>query len=288
MGLELDPGELGRLQQVARRQGWSGLEFESLAGGTRNRSLHVRHATGEAVVRIAGALDPEYAVARDAESLAQRAAAERLLAPRILFEDRESGVLVSEYVAGEVWSRETARTPEAARRMGAWLGRLHGTAMPAGLRTVDFAASLVHYADALAPGKLPDRLRERAGEVAARLRRGQEAVLCHNDLHHLNLIDSARGLVAVDWEYAGAGTGVMDVAGFAAYHELDDETTDVLLVAYAGALHPGMRERLADARWLFEAVWWAWLELRCQLEGGEPEALRIARTRLMSRVRVQP
>jgi thiamine kinase-like enzyme len=105
---------------------------------------------------------------------------------------------------------------------------------------------------------------------------------CHNDLHHLNLVESAAGVLALDWEYAGVGDPLMDLAGYAAYHDLDAAAVRALLDAHAGA---GVaNRRFEDARWLFEAVWWAWLELKRRLDGSENGDSREARARLAARL----
>jgi len=109
-------------------------------------------------------------------------------------------------------------------------------------------------------------------------------VPCHNDLHHLNLIDSPGGVLAIDWEYAGAGDPRLDLAGYVAYHDLARPAVAALLESYAAHRTPCSLEALERARGLFEAVWWAWLELRRGLEGGEPEVLALARRRLLRRL----
>jgi hypothetical protein len=77
----------------------------------------------------------------------------------------------------------------------------------------------------------------------------------------------------------------MDLAGYVAYHDLPEPAVQALLEAY-GAHRPSCSRRDLDrARWLFEAVWWAWLELRRQREGSEPIAMCGVRDRLLGRLR---
>jgi hypothetical protein len=59
-----------------------------------------------------------------------------------------------------------------------------------------------------------------------------------------------------------------------------------LLEAYGEGRAPPSAPGLADARWLFEAVWWAWLELHRRLRPEEPAELRDARQRLAARLEV--
>jgi thiamine kinase-like enzyme len=277
-------GDAARIAEIAMRLGLPGAQVQKLEGGTRNRNYRLEHERGQVVVRLAGSHDADYSVLRDAEWLAQEAAASQSLAPRILARFSSEGVLVSEYVAGQPWSRGYARSAQAAKRIGAWLARLHAVPVPAGLPVVDFAESLEHYLVRLPPGRLSVALVEHARRIAAGRTEFVAAALCHHDLHHLNLIEAPAGIVAVDWEYAGRGAPVMDVAGYAAYHDLDAAATSALLTGYDGPGQAGWSVALADARWLFEAVWLAWLELKRELDGGETDADREERLRLGRRL----
>jgi thiamine kinase-like enzyme len=143
------------------------------------------------------------------------------------------------------------------------LRRLHCMPLPAGVHTVDYAVQAHSLEAGLGPDDaLAQELRSLAESAFARIRQRRVAwTLCHHDLHHLNLLDDGRRLWLVDWEYGGRGDPLMDTAGFLAMHELTAEATDEFLAAY-GRLSPDDRERLADARWVFDYVQWLWYRLR--------------------------
>jgi len=273
-----------RLAEIAVRLGMPGAQVQRLEGGARNRNYLLEHELGRIVVRFAGSHDADYSVLRDAEWLAQEAAASQALAPRVLARLSDEGVLVSEYVAGQPWSRGDARSAQAAKRIGAWLARLHAVVVPRALPVVDFAESLEHYLGQLPPGCLSTGLVEHARRITAGRAEFVATALCHNDLHHLNLIEAPAGIVAVDWEYAGRGAPLMDLAGYAAYHDLDTAATSALLDGYDVPGQAGRSAALADARWLFESVWLAWLELKRELDGGEADPDREERLRLGRRL----
>lgn len=280
------PDDAELIQLAARRLGMGNVTVETLAGGSRNRCYAVSDAGREVVLRITGGDDRAYAVARTAESLAQQSAAAHGLAPRILFEDAGLGLTAMERATGRVWTRDLARSAAGAACLGRWLVRLHGLSPPPAMRRVDFVASLEHYVTELGGDAATLELRQRARAAGVRLQRGASSVLCHNDLHHLNIIGSDGGVTVVDWEYAGLGDPVMDLAGFVAYHDLDEPAVAALLEAYGAGCAPPSAAGLADARWLFEAVWWAWLELHRRLRPEEPAELRGARQRLAARLEV--
>jgi thiamine kinase-like enzyme len=278
---DLPAADRALIAQVCDRLGLAGAAVTPLEGGSRNRSYRLSDGRRDVVLRVDGEHDEAYAVAREAEHAAQRLAAEHGLAPRLLLSGR--GHAVTEYVPNAPWTRPFAASAEGAARAGAWLARLHAVPGVAGLRRIDFRASLEAYAGRAGEAATARRILQQARQVADGL--GVYApVLCHNDLHHLNLIDSSHGLVAIDWEYAGAGDPRLDLAGYAAYHALDETALESLLGAYRHGGRACHREELERARWLFEAVWWAWLELRRSLEGGEPDALASVREGLRLRL----
>ena len=273
-----------QVREAARRVGMTRPAVQRLAGGSRNHVYRAQAAGASVIVRLAGQYDAEYLVARQSECEIQRLAAQAGLAPAILLEDHEGGLLVTQDAGPTAWTAGYARSGEAIRRVAAWMACLHGLTLPSGLRQVDFTKSLRSYRGSLR-GIVSERTARSAAVIRDELLSMGPAVLCHNDLHHSNLLESAGRLLAIDWEYAGVGHRVMDLAGYAAYHDLDAASSALLLDAYAAggaAIAPGVLDR---ARWLFEAVWLAWLELRRRLEAGESDELAATRRRLMARVR---
>src|SRR5262249_36398443 len=57
-------------------------------------------------------------------------------------------------------------------------------------------------------------------------------VLCHNDLMPANLIDDDPRLWLVDWEYAGVGHPLFDLANASANAALDEDQDHAFLAAY--------------------------------------------------------
>lgn len=242
----------------------------------------------DVVLRVLGEGDDSFSVERDAEAQAQRVAAGLGLAPRLLIHDAQAGYMVSDYLAGPVWSRDLARSTEGAARLGAWAARLHAIDVPDGLRRVAFDDVLAGYCATLGPGGLAQTLAGCGPDVASCLGGAGSQALCHNDLHHLNLVDAASGLAAVDWEYAGLGQPVMDLAGYVAYHDLDNDAVESLLAGYGPAPSRPSIESLSLARWLFEAVWWAWLEILRRQDKAESAELAATRARLAGRLERTP
>jgi thiamine kinase len=179
-----------------------------------------------------------------------------------------------------VWRREYAHEPRNIARIAERLRLLHGLAAPAGLRRVDFAAQaasleaqLCVLADARGPGRAacdaPGNRIEPASRSVAAIRCnaaaafetlafcGQRLVPCHNDLHHLNLLDDGSRLWIVDWEYGGVGDPLYDLASFASQHEFTAAERAALLDAY-GAASDMQAAALDAACAAFDYVQWLW------------------------------
>jgi len=94
---------------------------------------------------------------------------------------------------------------------------------------------------------------------------GVAPVLCHSDLHTLNLIDRGDSLLLLDWEYAHASDPLWDLAGWSANNDLDEDLKQSLLSNYTGRRPTrDERSRLALLGWLYDYVCWAWSELYLQ------------------------
>jgi thiamine kinase len=103
--------------------------------------------------------------------------------------------------------------------------------------------------------------RTRGEHAALALKQRSQECLCHNDVHHLNIIDNG-GLRLIDWEYSGIGEGMFDLASVCVYHCFDKSQRDVLLSSYLQATDPVATQRLDLACWLFEYVRELWMGVR--------------------------
>jgi thiamine kinase-like enzyme len=72
----------------------------------------------------------------------------------------------------------------------------------------------------------------------------------HPSVQRSNLIDDGQRLWLVDWEYAGIGHPLFDLANLSANAALDDDQESALLAAYRGQADP---RDLAELR-IFRAV----------------------------------
>jgi aminoglycoside phosphotransferase (APT) family kinase protein len=228
-------------------------------GGLSNHAWTATDGERRYFVRLSPP-DPErLGVDRDSECALLHAVASAGLAPAVVRCDPSRRLLVTECIDGAAWSREQATESHNLVRVAQSLRRLHSLAVPAGIQRVDFTRQALHLETQCGEAGAADRdlvstAREALGQFG-----GQEApaVLCHNDLHHLNLVDGGGRLWLVDWEYGGVGDPVFDVASFLCQHDCGREAGRHLLEAYGDGPAADL-PRLAAACWLFDYVQWLW------------------------------
>jgi thiamine kinase-like enzyme len=80
-------------------------------------------------------------------------------------------------------------------------------------------------------------------------------------VHHLNIVDAGE-LRLIDWEYAGIGEPMFDLASVCVYQRYDERRRHQLLSAYPGGSEAAAYQRLEMACWLFEYVRELWLAVR--------------------------
>ena len=147
------------------------------------------------------------------------------LAPRIVYANKESRVLCTEFVE----SRGHTHDPRAIAEL---LRGIHE--LPSEGPALSLRERLAIFLTELPDGNLARRVLDSYGETL----RGAEQfvspnehnVQCHNDLLRANRLKADNRLLAIDWEYACAGDPYFDLAGVAS--ELDDEERSSLLSAY--------------------------------------------------------
>ena len=245
-----------------------------LTAGALNTVYRVTSGAGDWAVRLGGGADAALAINRVAERQVHSVVAGLGFAPPIVHAAPAEGVLVTEFVAGAPVSRERLRQPDMLRALGERLGELHRAPVPRTVRRVDVHDAVLHYLelDGVPPGPMS---RE---DIASRLRwslagyQQTGLALCHNDLHHRNLLVGPR-LVFVDWEYGGVGDPLFELAAVIGYHDLDEQQRSVLLAAHGGPFKP---DHVGAMCLVFDCLYALWLDAARAwggLETGHRDAL---------------
>lgn len=234
---------------------------EPLSGGLTNVS-HLVTVDGERfVVRIAGGDTEVLGIDRAREAAAVHNASAAGICPETIAFLLPEGHTVTRFVEGtESISLDEARSADYLRRIGTRLREIHD--LPAIEGAFDPYADIERWLDLAA-----QRGVSRSRRLDAVLRRVERvrlermlaldaSVLCHNDSYYLNVLDDGDTLWIIDWEYAGMGDPMYDLAanGF----ELTSAGKDALLSSYFGASTDELRATLDDMIAVFLAWNVAW------------------------------
>jgi thiamine kinase-like enzyme len=211
-----------------------------LEGGITNRNFRVNFGGTDYVVRLPGKRTALLGIDREAECIANKAAAELGIAPRVAALLDEPSALVTAFVSGREMKADELREPETIAEVAHDLRSLHdsGTELPSDF---DSFRLVEEYAETgRANGSEPpdgyDEALEAAHtiEKAVRDQPGHEPVPAHNDLLPANFLRDGDRMQLIDWEYAGMGDRWFDLGNFAVNNELEDDQEDQLLEAYFG------------------------------------------------------
>jgi len=250
------------LERILALPCWRGpIAAEPLRGGLSNESWKVIDTAGAHVVRF-GVDFPCHHVSRAREVMVARAAHAAGFGPAV--EYAAPGVMVLEYLAARTWTEADLRANPA--RIAALLRDFHAR-MPAhiaGEATLFWVFHVIRdYARTLRAGASPhspDLPRYLA--LAAELEAAQVAlpiIFGHHDLLPGNFLEGDGRLWLIDFEYAGFGTALFDLAGVAGNAGMDDDSARALLSAYFGTAPDPARWRafaaMRCAALLREAMW---------------------------------
>jgi aminoglycoside phosphotransferase (APT) family kinase protein len=267
------------LEILAQRHvpGEGEVQLQLLGTGLANETYRVLRGGSAYALRVA-ANPRSLGVDRQWEARVLENAAAADLAPPLVYCDPNLGILISPWVEGRQWNAEDVRRPLNVVRMADLIRRVHALALPAPARVMSPAGWIDYYAGGAS--HIAADLRGAAGEQLAGLAAlpCTDPVMCHSDLHTLNLIDSGRSLILLDWEYAHAADPMWDLAAWSANNDLERELQHDLLAAYAGRLPTqAEQQRLRRLGWLYDYVCLLWSQLYLNLrsdgrqQGAAPE-----------------
>lgn len=242
---------------------WRGTpRLSVLSGGITNVNFRITDNTGDYVLRM-GADIPVHHITRAGELAASIAAHAAGVSPPVIYHG--PGVLVIGYIHGRTLTPPDFQDDTLRGQAIDLIARAH-RAMPAHLRggaqafwvfhvLRDYAARLMAeaspHAAALPPLMDQAQLLERAlGPI--------DMVFGHNDLLAGNFIHDGTRLWLIDWDYAGWGSPLFDLGGFAANMALSPAQETAMLAQYFGTIPIDLPRRYAAmkaAAALREALW---------------------------------
>jgi len=239
---------------------------EHIKGGRTNESWLVRADNAAVVVRLSNRETEALQIDRQSEAIVLSTASRAGIGAPVLLCAPERHLLVTQFISGHMWSAREARLHANIERIAKVLSSLHALPIPQGAQSINLRKIVCGYWNTLMARGLsahvgaPD-VRDRALQLIARLDDDAQSCLCHNDVHHLNVIDDGR-LWLIDWEYAGVGDPYFDLASVCCYHTLGDDARRALLRAYSGQDSAASIERLQRMCWVFNYIRDLWFAVR--------------------------
>jgi len=243
-----------------RTRGIAQAPFERVTGGLSNFSWQAVTHDGAWFVRLARAGSERLGADLANECQVLNIAAAAGVAPPTLRCDPVARLLVTRWVDAATGSAPGARQlePVYLASLADVMARVHALRVPKGLRVMNFerqAGLLERACRGIDPA-----LSATAATIFTSLRSNdRKLVLCHNDLNPSNIVVDLHGRPwFVDWEYAGMGDPVFDLASCASQHALTRVQCDQLLDRYrqAGGICPATD--FLVALWAFDYVQWLW------------------------------
>ena len=248
-------------REIAERI-WPGEDaaIEELGGGITNRNFKVTVGGEAFVLRVGGKDTSLLGIDRAHEHEASVAAARAGVGPEVVAYFADEGWLVTRFVEGRPIPVEELRRAPWLERVAESLAAAHaGPELPGRFdpfRVVEAYRETAERKGVAVPAAY-GWAREQA-EAIARVLGARPARPCHNDLLNANFIAAGERLWIVDWEYAGMGDPLFDLANFAVNHELGEAEAAALLRAYGGELDERAADDLRLLRFMSdfrEAMW---------------------------------
>jgi thiamine kinase len=268
------------------------LDIEPLRCGLVNETYRVTRDGCAYALRAAGERTQALGQDREWEARLLPSAAELGVAPPLVYSDPAAGVLVTRWVDGKVWSSPDTRAASGISKIATLLRCVHTLKAPAPPRLMTPMRWVDYYSEALSAQPVTPH----AGDLkrAARVWMTEltqlaspPPVVCHSDLHILNLLEGGNCLVLLDWEYAHVSDPFWDLAGWSANNDFGEEMQLNLLSAYLGSSPTEVQwMRLKLMMWLYDYVCLLWSRLYLSVRHASGDGIAERARQLDARLRV--
>lgn len=176
---------------------------------------------------------PHHGITRANEVRCCKLAAALGLAPKVFF--AAEGVLVTEFIQGRTLCQVEAISTELLDILARSLRHLHEASVPKDLAPFDPADICRRQLEALPDASVSPSRRRKILDILERAPELEARSLIHADLIPENVIVQGEAPTFVDWEYAGLGDPMVDLAMVALHFRLAKQQIQGLLASYAAA-----------------------------------------------------
>lgn len=283
---------LGDIERLCRAivPGTGVIEIQALTSGPTSETYRVLRDGVAYALKAATPNRADFGLDLAWEAQVLERAGSAGLAPPLVYCDLERTVL-SRWVVGRAWSPPEVMHAAAITKIAELLRRVHALSVPLPARVMSPKSWIQIYGNALqrhSQGTADGALRA----AESRLQQLAElpaptGVVCHSDLHAMNVIQVDETLTLLDWEYAHVSDPLWDLAGWAANNDFEPEKQRELLMNYLGtAPTPLEWQRMRLLMWLYDYVCLLWSELCLNTRRGGVNGIRERATLLDARLRL--
>jgi thiamine kinase-like enzyme len=239
-----------------------------LSGGITNLNFRVDADGRSYVIRLTGEDTELLGIRRDVEYAANHAAGQLGIAPEVMHFIEPENYIVTRFINGKGIHPDVIKQPDYLARVVKKIRLFHmrGPKLE-GEFNVFRRVEMLTKVSRKNNGRFPfdfDWIMQKMNEVEKALSKDPHTPRpCHDDLLNLNwLEEDVPGEIGeirlLDWEYAGMGDPVYDLANFSSHHRLNDDQVRFLLDEYFGEEDPRHFARL-KLLWpmseIHEAMW---------------------------------
>ena len=257
--------------------GTGSIDFKALGAGLISQTFRVARDGMAYTLKVAAEHRPDLRVDLPWEVRVLEDADSAGLAPRLVYFDVDGAVLLTRWAEGRSWVPQEAADPPNLDRIAALLRRVHALAVPMPARLITPLQWIQIYDEALwrqaSHSGDPELRREALVRAQAWLELPRAiGVVCHSDLHTLNLLQENDSLILLDWEYAHVTDPLWDLAGWCANNDFDAKLQWGLLRRYLGnepILSEWHRFRLLLALYDYVCLLWGDLYLSLRRDASD-------------------
>ena len=232
--------------------------LKEMGGGPASQTWLVEYERQKWVLRIDSPHAATIGLDRKAELDVIKMVSKADIGPKLVWADPDQGILITEFIEGPTCSKNEIRDPHHLSKLARLLRHLH--ALPSAGSTFQAGLAATGYAQEIGTRASSELAEKVLGLESDLMADDPTFSLCHNDLNHLNIINT-QSLKLIDWEYAAMGHALFDLAVVIAHHKLDQKTADGFLHEYLGRSDASAREKVAGFCQLYEALSSLWYEL---------------------------
>ena len=262
--------------------GTGSIDFEALGAGLISQTYRVARDGMAYTLKVAAEHRPDLRADLPWEVRVLEDAGSAGLAPHLAYFDLDRAVLLTRWAEGRSWGSHETAAPANLDRIAALLRRVHALAVPMPARPIAPLQWIQIYLEALSRrtshSSDPVLRREALVRAQAWLELPRAiGVVCHSDLHTLNLIQENDSLILLDWEYAHVTDPLWDLAGWCANNDFDAELQWGLLERYLGKTaisSEWQRFKLLLALYDYVCLLWSQLYLNVRGEAAHDVAER--------------